>query len=70
MFLEVVLWQISVLIMPCSYLFGSGGCPRAIACDLFPGPLDSAKANHTLQVSTVREIRQGDGLEPLVRRRM
>lgn len=48
------------------YLVLEGICPRAIACDLFPGPLDSAKANVILyKLARSIEIRQGDGLEPL-----
>ncbi len=48
------------------YLVLEGICPRAIACDLYPGPLDSAKANVILYKLTQSiEIRQGDGLEPL-----
>jgi len=48
------------------YLVKEGICPRAIACDLFPGPLDSAKANVILyKLTRSIEIRQGDGLEPL-----
>ncbi len=48
------------------YLVLEGICPRVIACDLYDGPLDSAKANVFLyKLTQAIEIRQGDGLEPL-----
>ncbi len=48
------------------YLVLEGICPRAIACDLYEGPLDVAQANVNLYKLTQSiELRQGDGLEPL-----
>lgn len=48
------------------YLVLEGISPRAIACDLYLGPLESAKANVFLyKLANKIEIRQGDGLQPL-----
>lgn len=48
------------------YLVLEGISPRVIACDLHPGPLESAKANVFLyKLAKNIEIRQGDGLKAL-----
>lgn len=48
------------------YLIQNGICPKVIASDLYPGPLETAKANVLLfGLNAFIEIRQGDGLQPL-----
>lgn len=48
------------------FLIQNGICPKVIASDLYPGPLETAKANVLLfGLNALIEIRQGDGLQPL-----
>lgn len=48
------------------YLVQSGVCPRAVAADLRPGPLASARAHIAAAgLSSVVDARLGDGLSPI-----
>ncbi len=47
-------------------LVGSGRCPRAIACDIRPGPADAARRTvREAGLADRIEVRLGDGLAPL-----
>lgn len=47
-----------------AWLAGSGRCPRVLACDLRPGPLDKARANCAPWADRI-EFRLGSGLSVL-----